>query len=160
MVPVPRKPKQALTLDNSRGVLCADTSAKVIARAIRTEALPALVATALPFQCGAVPQRGVPHTSHMARLFLQHARAQKQSAAILFVDIKGAFYAAWAELVVGPTLTPKDRRLVASNLGLDQPIMDQALQLVHAEPGTTLAHVRDLIPPFWRTLLQDWHVCN
>ena len=84
----------------------------------------------------------------MARLFLQNARAQRQSAAILFVDVKGAFYSAWAELAVGPTLTYEERNLVATNLALDQDTVTQAQQLIQGGPGAVLSAVRDLVPPF------------
>ena len=51
VAPVPRKPRQPVSLDKSQGVLCADTCAKILGRVLRTEAVPALVTAALPLQC-------------------------------------------------------------------------------------------------------------
>ena len=63
-VPVPRKPRRPLSMQNSRGVACGDALGKIYATIIRAKLTPALKQQAGEWQMGAVPGGSVDLLSH------------------------------------------------------------------------------------------------
>ena len=56
----------------------------------------------------------------IARLFLRYAAQCKMSAALVFGDMRKAYYSVFIELVMGPLLTPGERQIVMSNSPMDE----------------------------------------
>ncbi len=95
------RPSQAwhVSLDNGRGVMCANAVAKPLGRVLRQELQAAM--------CRA---GGTEQPSHTARLFVARAQAAGQSAGLLIADVKSAFFPVWPELAVGAVLTASQRQ--------------------------------------------------
>ena len=127
---------------------------KLYGRCLRKAAAPALVAESGGTQCGAVPGGGTDLPSVAIQLFLDGAAQRGRTVAVLFTDIKGAFYQRLPEIALGP-LTPAPERLeLFRKLGI-HPAAAQALS-DEIEQGAT-ALQRHLVPECWRSALADWH---
>ncbi len=87
-------------------------------RVLRSELRSALCAEVQAWQSGAIPGGSTEQPSHVASLFIRQARAAGHSAALLFTDVRAAFYSAWPELVVGPLLQPAQRQAIFDATGL------------------------------------------
>ena len=79
---------------------------------------PAMAAEVEGLQFGAVAGGGTVFPAHTARLFLAQARLAGLSSAILFADLKAAFYSAWPEVVLGHVLLPVQRQAIFDAAGL------------------------------------------
>ena len=97
MVSVTKKPCHTLSVANSRGVLLAAHSGKVLGRLLRAELMPHLRLAALETQLGGVPRKSIDLASHLTRLRMARAARRGWSAATLFVDQTAAFYRASVE---------------------------------------------------------------
>ena len=117
MAKVPKKPKLALSLQNARGILCSPEPAKLLGRTLRAQAAPALAAEVDALQFGAVPGGGVEIPSAAVRFLTTYAAATSQPLALLFVDVKAAFYSCLVETVLGKLLTPAGRCAALSQIG-------------------------------------------
>ena len=98
MAPIPKKAMLSFTLQNSRGIVCANVAGKVVAKAVRLQLVGPLAAEAGGRQHGAVPRGGTEFPSHACRLFLEEAARTRRPAAVLFTDLASAFYSALREL--------------------------------------------------------------
>ena len=73
MAPIPKKAMLPSTLQNSRGIMCANVAGKVVAKAVRSKLVGPLAVEAEGRQHGAVPRGGTEFPSHACRLFLKEA---------------------------------------------------------------------------------------
>ena len=101
MVAVPRKAAQTLAPSNVRGVMASSHQGKAFARACRSEAAACLRPLSENMQHGVAPGGGAEYPAHVCKLATKLARQKRQSVALLFVDLRGAFYAIMQEAVVG-----------------------------------------------------------
>jgi hypothetical protein len=157
MTPVPRKPGLALSVANSRGILLCAAPAKVLAKVVRRQLAPLLPDLLGPFQCGAISGGGVEYPAHAARLFLRQARLNGRSAAVLFGDMRAAFYSVLPEVFLGPLLPLAQRTELYSMLGIDGIDKLRLDGLCAAAPSQLISAG---ISECWRDLLADWHRAN
>ena len=155
MAPVPKKPGP-LTLANSRGILCSSQPGKLLARCCRTRLAGALALACPGRQHGAISGGGTEFPRMATSLFLAHAAALGCSVAVIFTDLKAAFYTIAAELAVGLVHGPE--HLVrycgaAGIVGADADIMQRRV----LEARDVLASRG--VPPAWCRLAADWHRC-
>ena len=78
--------------ESYRGLLIENHLGKVLHSAMRKTILPFYELSAQPMQLGGRRAATVTHGAHIVRSFLSWTRREKLSAAVLFVDIKTAFY--------------------------------------------------------------------
>ena len=86
MAPIPKKAMLPFTLQNSRGIMCANVAGKVVAKVVRSQLVEPLAAEAGGCQYGAVPRGGAEFPSHACRLFLREAGRTRRPAAVLFTE--------------------------------------------------------------------------
>ena len=151
---IPKKSKAALSIANSRGILCSDHAAKAIGRAARSALVPYLQAQVGDLQSGAVPGGTTDYPSHTVRLFLANARISGVSAAALFTDLRAAFYSILPEVAYGSILPPGEREIALARAGLDEEAVKELCAIIDAAPSSLEAHGVD---PAWRRLVTDWH---
>jgi hypothetical protein len=154
MAAVPRKVQKPLNLANARGVLCSSTVGKLYGKCLRKAAIPALVAESQGTQFGAIPGGGTDLPSVAIQMFLEGAARRGRSVAVLFTDIRGAFYRCLPEIALGPLLPEGERLDLFAKLGLS-PAAGQALHEQIVLGSTALA--RHEVPAGWRSALADWH---
>ena len=83
MAPIPKKAMLPFTLQNSRGIMCANVAGKVVAKAVRSKLVGTLAVEAGGRQHGAVPLKEAGDTefpSHACRLFLTRAESSSGGA--------------------------------------------------------------------------------
>ena len=119
MAAFPRKPGP-LTPSNTRGVVCSNCPGKMYARVLRAAAVPWLPLSAGMSQTGG--SGGTEFAIMTRSLFSSWAQLRKFSSAVIFVDIRKAFYSVLVEEVVGPVMEPRSWRALdgqrVSGIGL------------------------------------------
>ena len=80
MAAVPKKATAAVTLQNSRGVLCSDTAGKLYGKVMRTQAAAVLEVVAADWQMGAVSGKGTEFPGFAIRTFLEDCKKQRRKA--------------------------------------------------------------------------------
>ena len=118
MAPVRRKAGAPMSSTNTRGVLCANAPAKPVGKLLRKVLEPAMATEVEGLQFGAIAGGGTVFPVHTAKLFFAQARLAGLSSAILFGDLKAAFYSAWPEVVLGQVLLPEQRQAIFDGAGL------------------------------------------
>ena len=106
----PRKPKFPLSPWNYRALPCADHKANLFSAAIQKAAVPHLKNIVQGNQSGAIKGGGTEFPMFIARLFRQLAAKHKKSTALLFGDLRKAYYSVLLELVRGPMFTHEERQ--------------------------------------------------
>ena len=81
---------------------------------------PILQATVEGQQSGAIKSGGTEFPRFITRLLLRHAALRRCSAALLFGDLRKAYYSVLVELATGPLFTPEDRQVVLDNTSMDE----------------------------------------
>ena len=132
MRPVPRKAGKPLTLDGSRAVLCSSCPGKVYASTLRAAAVPWLEQSVGEAQVGAVRGRGIDFAIFEIRLFSELAKQQRRSAAVLFADLRKAFYSVLVESALGPLMLRSERARLLEARGR---------RALEGEPATTITSV-------------------
>lgn len=103
LVPLSKNKGRATDPSSYRGILLQNTAAKIFVKSWRSRLVEHFKHAAVPLQCGCVKQRGV-DTAHLAVRLHQHTAAVMQSsAAVLFIDIKAAYYSVVKELFYDTT---------------------------------------------------------
>ena len=101
------KGKQNPALCSShRGILISSTAGKSVHSLVRDRCVPALRSIASPLQVGGLPRYPVVFASHMIRMFQQGCRRQALNHALVFLDLREAFYRVVRGLLNGADLTP------------------------------------------------------
>ena len=152
MVAVPRKAGAPVSMSNVRGVLCADSAAKLLGRILRNKLRPTMTQHVQGWQAGAVQGGGTAGPSHSIKLFFATAKAEKRSAAVLFGDLKAAYYR-----VVGKVLTAEARCALFERAGMDAGRAQQLAAAIENQPS--LLQERG-VSEFWSALAADWHKGN
>lgn len=98
------KNKGPTTDPNSfRGILVSSQIAKCFHSMFRDQALPAFTQNTDGLHCGGRPGRPVEFSAQGVRLFHALCAQQGRSSAILFIDIKSAYYRLLRQISIGPT---------------------------------------------------------
>ncbi|CAE7759893.1 unnamed protein product, partial [Symbiodinium necroappetens] len=90
-----------LGCDGYRSILVSSVPGKVYHRCLRHQILPAFVSQKAVYQGGIQPGQGIELISLVAKTFFGHANAQGQVAALIFFDLKAAFYQVLRQTLVG-----------------------------------------------------------
>ncbi|CAE7947671.1 unnamed protein product [Symbiodinium sp. KB8] len=104
-----------------RGILVSSTVGKAFHKMARSRAIPALSHVATDMQIGGLPTFPVVLASHFVRLFQTGSRQRNTSHALLFLDLREAFYRVIRPLLVGTDCS--DEQVAA------------AMQAVNLPPG-------------------------
>ena len=155
MTAVPRKSGRPLSRANSRGVLLASSAAKVYSRALRTAVAEPFARAVEGWQAGAVTKGGTEVPAQTVQWWIGRAVLARRSAAVLFTDLRAAFYRAMSEQALGPLMPAARRREVLLRAGLSAAEPDTLEDsIVQGPSGLELMGV----DPLWCRLLRDWHV--
>ena len=110
MCGIPRKPRAPSTPEHSRGILISTAPSTLVGKVLNKRITQAVEATSKSRQIGCRPGRGTEFPSLITTEFLAMCKQQQRPAAILFADLKGAFYHALLVQVVGPYISEADLR--------------------------------------------------
>ena len=110
MCGIPRKPRAPSTPEHSRGILISTAPCTLVGKALNKRVTQVVEATSKSWQIGCRPGFGTELPSLFTMEFLAMCKQQQRPAAILFADLKGAFYHALLEQVVGPYFSDVDLR--------------------------------------------------
>ena len=83
-----------------RAILIGNVIPKLYHRIVRQRLIKEVAPRLLPFQIGGVPRMTVSYAAHFLVALRQHAEVSKNSTAIIFFDLKAAFYRAQRSTVV------------------------------------------------------------
>ena len=154
MAPVPKVPAAGPSLDNARGVLLSAVSGKLFAKKLRSVAAPALARHVGDSQQGAVSGGGTAAPALTVAFFIERARQSKGCAAVLFADLRTAFYTSLPELSLGVLLGDGERAASFAALGLTE---EEGLVLSEEHlVGLPLIEACGVEPAFARAI-RDWH---
>lgn len=92
LVPLYKNKGMASDPSSYRGILLQNTAAKIFAKSWRSRLVAHFSSSMAPMQCGCVKRRGVDSAHLAVRLHMHTAHVQQQASAILFIDIKAAYY--------------------------------------------------------------------
>ena len=123
MVAVPRNNKVAPTIANMRGVLCANIMGKLVTGILRIMTVPYLDLAARNVQHGALPGSGIEVPTLFKVLFVKSRQIANRCCAILFMDLRRAFYSAMMEQVVGTMFDGPERRKHMREMGFDESVI-------------------------------------
>ena len=113
------KGKQSPALCSShRGILISSTAGKAVRSLVRNHCIPALRSIASPLQVGGLPRYPVVFASHMVRMFQQGCRRKAINHALVFLDLREAFYRVVRGLLHGTDLTPATLDSILSQVQL------------------------------------------
>lgn len=133
-----------------RAILIGNVVPKLYHKIIRQRLIRAVEPKLLPFQIGGVPRMTVSYAAHFLLSLRQHAEHYKRSTAIIFVDLKSAFYRAQRSTVVSDKIGYQedcfDEDVALSTLG--QPAALDALEV----PQTLQATIQELFSGTWNSV--------
>ena len=87
--------------ENSRSILLSNTLGKCWHSCLRRQTLPFVERQIRPEQAGAVPRKTLDTAAMAIRAPSMLAQAQKRAAAVVFLDVKSAFYSVFRPLLLG-----------------------------------------------------------
>ena len=151
MAPIPKKAMLPFTLQNSRGIMCANVAGKVVAKAVRSQLVGPLAVEAGGRHHGAVPRGGTQFPSHACRLFLKEAARTRRPAAELG---KCFLLCALLELALGAILTSKKRAQVFEALDIAH---EQRVCLEELITSKDTVIKRQEVAECWRKMAADFH---
>ena len=118
MVPVPIKPRVPLSAKNARGVLLACHIGNIYSRIVRTKIQHLLSEAAKGRQSGGIKGGSTSVPQIVLSFFIEKMRKERTCAAVLFTDIKAAFYSVFAEIALGGLLPLDTREQLFDKAGL------------------------------------------
>ena len=151
MVSVPNQPRRALGASNARGVLLSSCIGKAYIATFREPMVAELVGKA-PSQFASHSLGGVDLASFTIQLFRRWTSVEKLPAALLFVDLRAAFYSVLADLALGPLETEANRHAVYRRIGLPAEDVVDIEREIQAR-GASRGHIDE--PTLQAT--RDWH---
>ena len=154
MCPIPRKATMALSVSNSRGVLCSSHAGKAYAKVLRRQALPHFVDLVGDYQSGGIPHGGTEGPTMAVKAFLALAAANRMSAAVVFMDFRAAFYSVLTEEALGSILSSAGRSHALGAVGMLPAEITAFEQTFLAQPPLLQQH--GLSGP-WSAALAHWH---
>ena len=103
LVPLYKNRGCAADTSSYRGILLQNTAAKIFVKSWRTRLVSHFKRAAVSMQCGCTKKRGVDAAHLVVRLHQHTTAAKRTSSAILFVDIRAAYYSVVKELFYDTT---------------------------------------------------------
>ena len=155
-VPEPKKFDKPLTLDTARGVLLGNATAKLWAKMIRTELAPHFALQSFAQQLGPSSGGGTHFATQALKLHMHKASILKKCGAVVFADLKAAFYRTVLEYVLGGLSDAESTEKLSRKLGLSPQL---ALQLRASAAQGTEYPLSLGVPSFWARAAADWHRC-
>ena len=117
-VPVPKKSDKPLTPDTARGVLLGNAIAKLWAKMIRTELAPHFALQSFAQQLGPSSGGGTHFATQAVKLHMHKTSILKKCGAVVFADLKAAFYRTVLEYVLGGLSDAESTEKLSCKLGL------------------------------------------
>ena len=118
--------------ENYRGLLISNHLAKALHSSCRSFLMPFYCLSAQPMQLGGKPGASVTQASHISRTFLSWAKKRCFSAAILFLDIRSAFYRVIRPLIAQSAKLHEQLVLVVDKFGLPPQTVQDLLAHLHS----------------------------
>lgn len=128
-----------------RGILLEPVLGRIISRAWRKKMCPTISTWAAPMQYGGRSGLSIEALHLQAPMWQAHAKTQRHNLAIIFVDIKAAFYTIAKPLLCNSNLTRAELEQFVSTLGFPDTVTGpllhhlQTAQLVYRCTDSTLA---------------------
>ena len=116
LIPLYKGKGPADSLDSYRSIVLAPTLAKLVQALLRRRLMPYITPHFVPFQLGGKPRGQVAFCTQAVRAFLNIARCKRRPAAVLFIDVKQAFYSLPRHHAVGPYLTEAEYQWLVTSL--------------------------------------------
>eukprot|EP00434_Breviolum_minutum_P005930 symbB.v1.2.005229.t1/scaffold293.1/size237565/10 len=133
-----------------RAILIGNVVPKVFHKIVRARLMASAQPHLLPFQIGGVPRMSVHFAAHFLQLLRHQANVRKRSSAVIFFDLRSAFYRAQRSTVVRDQLgygdAIEDEDVAISTLA--DPV---ALESVHV-PESLQMVVQELFSQTWCTV--------
>ena len=119
--------------DAYRGILVSSTVGKAYHSVLRSKNVPTLTTAMSPLQIGGLPQRPVTLAAHVVRMHQSWSIRSHLSQAVLFLDLREAFYRIVRPMVLGFTGSETDVQRIL-----------QAAQLPPGVPHDLRAHLQEV----------------
>ncbi len=119
MAAVP-KGHQPVTLQAARGVELANSAPKLVGKVLRETAVPVLRQVTNGAQMGSLPGGGTSLPAASVRAFFAWGTATHTSVAVLFADLRAAFYTVLTEEIVGQLMSEATRKAALWHLGFTE----------------------------------------
>lgn len=134
-----------------RAILLGNVVPKVFHKIVRSRLVQQVQHRLLPFQIGGLPHMSVHFAAHFLQTLRGQANLQRKSSAVLFFDLKSAFYRAQRSTVVADKLDygddPEDEDVVLSTL-----TQQSALDNLEVTPSLQNV-IQELFSQTWCTVL-------
>ena len=108
VVTLPKSNTVSHAVDKHRSILLADYTSKLAHGVLRQKLLPFFEEFRQPMQAGGVPRLGTDMLNLYVQSFARHTREQGESSAVLFVDIRHAFYSICRPFLTKQTIHEAD----------------------------------------------------
>ena len=145
-----KKGDPSLTV-NYRSLLISPTVGKAFHRLLRADIMEYFDSTALPLQLGGRPGISVTQAAHSLQAFLCFQRICKRSAAIIFLDIRNAFYQLFRQQLVATADDGLTLQVLFSNLGIPLEAIDDYNEMIGG--GTSMTSAR--VPLYLHTQVKE-----
>ena len=138
---LPKVLNPGASVEQYRSILLADFSSKLCHGMLRKRLLPALNNYKLNMQAGGIPGVGTDMLQLFVQSFVQLACTAKHSCALIFVDIRQAFYQACRPLLIGRHVTEEMLAALFSRQGWSPESFQSFRDRMHEEPALLQARV-------------------
>ncbi len=135
-------------------MLYSSSVGKLYARCLRVATVPAHVAEWAGAQFGAVPKGGTDPPAVSTQGFFDGDARRGRTVAVLFADIKGAFYNVFPEIALGPLLATPQRFELLGKLGMSEAAAQALSDSIESGVNALSRHG---LAEGWRSPLADWH---
>ena len=149
-----KRAANVLGCDGYRSILISSVLGKVYHRCVRQQLLPSFDDTRSPFHGGAIPGQGIDLISLAAKTFFQACNVQGCHGAIIFVDLKAAFYQVVRQLLVDTGDQEGNLRVLFQHLQLPpsaaKELRDKLAGIPILATAGVSAHTRALVRDMFR----------
>lgn len=128
LLPLWKRKGHQQEMQHYRGILLEPVMGRIISRAWRRKMTQTIPRWAAPLQYGGRSGLSIEALHLKARMWQAHAKFQRQNLAMIFVDIKAAFYTIAKPLLCNQNLTQHDLEQFILTLGFPDSVMAPLLQ--------------------------------
>ena len=132
LVAMLKKLGQAVQAAHFRSIALFDETAKFYHRLHRSKLVGELQDSNLPLLQGCVPGSGPTALTHLLNTHLGIARHRKEAAAILFLDLRAAYYRLIRQAVTGEITTDQELCLLLDRMGILPEHVDEVARFANA----------------------------
>ncbi|CAE7870248.1 unnamed protein product [Symbiodinium necroappetens] len=154
LVLLAKRASSMLTCDNYRSILISSVPAKVYHRCLREQLQPTFQAHRAAFQGGVLPGQGIELISLAAKTFFRMCNASQRRAAIIFFDLRAAFYQVLRQLLVDTNECEVALLRLFHRLALPpaaiQELRDHLCKATELERAEASSHTRALIADLFK----------